>query len=431
MFHPSCSKKSLFMPRIAKPLTDTEIRNAKSKDAEYSLVDGKGLKLRIAPSGSKSWLLNYRKPATGKRTNLGLGSYPSVTLSMAREKRQAALSLLSNDQDPKEHRDKKKKQAKLDAETTLLAVAKDWFEVKKTEVTPDYADDVWRSLENHVFPLLGHTPIAEVNAPNTIPVIRPLEAGSRETLRRVCQRLNEIMTYAVNTGAIHANPLAGIKEAFKKPAKEHLRAIKPEDLPEFMTALAQASIRKETRCLIEWQLHTMVRAGEAVQARWDDIDLSGEIPKWTIPKEVMKMKRPHEVPLSHQSLAILEEIKPITGHREFVFASPISPKKHMNPSTVNVAIKRMDWGRRLVAHGFRTIASTTLNDKGFDFDLVEAALAHVDKNDVRAAYNRASYIKRRYPMMQFWSDFIEECATGNVVQLVGAKHLDHEEIQND
>jgi integrase len=245
--------------------------------------------------------------------------------------------------------------------------------------------------------------------------MKPIVAkGSLETVKRLSQRLNEVINYAVNTGLIQANPLTGIKAAFNKPVKQHMPTLTPEELPELMKAIGYASIKLVTRCLIEWQLHTMSRPSEAARAQWKEIDLENML--WVIPAERMKMKREHIVPITIQSAELLERLKPISGHREFVFPADRNPKKHTNVQTANAALKRMGFHNRLVAHGMRALASTTLNEQGFDGDVVEAALAHVDKNEVRRAYNRADYVERRRVMMDWWSEHIEIASTGKLSQ---------------
>ena len=410
------------MPKLVTPLTDTQIRNAKPKDKEYTLFDGSGLTLRITTSGTKLWLFNYYRPHTKKRANLSLGAYPNLTLIPARAKRTEFRELLIQDIDPKEYLEEQEIRSTEAHNNTLESIAANWLEVKKTQVSTSHANDTWRSLELHIFPSLGEMPIHKIKAKNTIAVIQPIaKKGSLETVKRVCQRLNEIMTYSVNTGIIDANPLAGIYKAFGSPEKKHLATIKPERLPELMKAIGKASIKYTTRCLIEWQLHTMVRPSEAAGTRWDEIDLKNEL--WNIPAERMKKKRPHIVPLSVQCLEILEEMKPISAHREYVFPADRNPKTHANPSTANMALKRMGYGGVLVAHGLRSLASTTLNENGFDPDVIEAALAHVDKNEVRAAYNRAEYLERRTKLMAWWSEYIEAAARGEVLSGTKTKTL--------
>lgn len=316
-----------------------------------------------------------------------------------------ARALVEQGVDPKKSRDMQVEILKVAGDQTLLSVAGEWFALKREQVTPDYADDVWRSLENYIFPDLGSVVISELTAPAVIAVLKPLEAkGSLETVKRISQRMNEIMTFAVNAGIVFSNPLAGIRNTFRKPRKKNLPTLLPEELPRLMRAVSIASIKQTTRLLIEWQLHTMTRPGEAATATWEDIDLDKKV--WTIPAERMKKRRPHSIPLTDQAIALLEVIRPYSGHREYIFPSDRDPKSHANTQTANMALKRMGFGGELVSHGLRSIASTTLNEQAWDSELIEVALAHVDGNDVRSAYNRAEYIERRRPMMEWWSQHI-------------------------
>lgn len=410
------------MARTTKPLTNTEVLQAKPRDKEYNLMDGKGLKLRVKPNGSKQWIFNYTQPHTQKRTNIGLGPYPDLSLEGARGKRKAARELLAEEIDPRDHRDNLAQQQRQAHSNTMEHIAGEWFEIKKGKVSANYADDIWNSFKLHIFPTLGKLPIHKLTAPKAITTLKPVAAkGSLETVKRLCQRLNEVMVYAVNTGIIEANPLAGISKAFHTPTKQHMATLKPEQLPELMKTLTTASIKLITRCLIEWQLHTMVRPSEAAGTRWEEIDLDNKL--WHIPGERMKKKRPHVVPLPPQAIALLEVIKPIGRSSAFVFPSDRDTKRHTHQQTANMALKRMGFEGRLVAHGMRALASTTLNEQGFDPDVVEAALAHVDANEVRAAYNRADYLERRRVMMKWWSEHIEQAATGNMSLAAGTKAL--------
>ena len=410
------------MARNASPLTNTQIDKAKPKDKEYNLADGEGLYLRIKPNGSKLWLLKYARPYTTARTNISVGAYPDVTLAEARRRRASARELLAAGIDPKEHRDKEHRQAQEAEQQTLARVTECWLTVKRTKITASHADDTYRSLALHILPAMGKVPIDKVTAPNTIAVIRPIAArGSLETVKRLCQRLNEVMTYAVNLGLIESNPLAGIRHAFGVPQKRHMPTIKPEELPQLMRALSLASVKITTRYLIEWQLHTMVRPSEAAGTRWEEIDRDTAL--WTIPAERMKMGRAHTVPLTRQVLALLDSMQPISGHREYVFPADRNPTRHTHEQTANMALKRMGYAGVLVAHGLRSIASTALNEQGFDPDVIEAALAHVDRNEVRRAYNRSDYLERRRVVMCWWSDYIEQGATGNLSLASGFRGL--------
>jgi len=394
-------------------LSDRQLKAIKSTDKDYVLTDGDGLQLRVRVNRSMQWNFNYRHPLTKNRINMALGPYPDLSLANARKKAIEARELLAQGIDPKAHRDEVKQIKLAETEHTFEKVASAWFELKKDSVTPDYAEDIWRSLTLHVFPSLKATALSDISAPMIIKLLRPLEAkGSLETVKRLSQRLNEIMTYGVNSGMIFANPLSGIRAVFKKPKKQHMPALRPEELPELMVAIANASIKRTTRCLIEWQLHTMTRPAEAATTCWADIDLDKKI--WTIPAERMKKRRAHVIPLTEHALALLQSIKPYSGHREHVFPADRNPRTHCNSQTANMALKRMGFEGRLVSHGMRSMASTILNEHGWDAELIEVALAHVDKDEVRSAYNRADYIERRRPMMAWWSEHIQQAATGSL-----------------
>jgi len=410
------------MARTTKPLTNTEVKQAKSKEKIYTLSDGGGLQLRIKPNGSKLWLFDYHRPYTKKRTSLSFGAYPALSLANARSKRDAAKELLAKDIDPKEYRDEESRLNEAAHSNTLKHVAAQWLEIKNSKVSANHAEDSWRSLELHIFPTLGKVPIHKITAVKAIETIKPIAAkGSLETVKRLCQRFNEVMVYATNTGLITANPLTGIGKAFQSPIKQHLPTLSPEQLPTLMKTLSIASIKITTRCLIEWQLHTMVRPSEAAGTRWDEIDIDSGL--WNIPAERMKKKKSHTVPLSPQCVELLELMKPISSRSEFVFPSDRNLKKHTNAQTANTALKRMGFDKQLVAHGLRALASTTLNEQGFDADIIEAALAHTGNNEVRNTYNRAEYIQRRTLLMNWWSNHIEQAATGNM-SLSGKKSLE-------
>ena len=406
----------------ATHLSDMKVKAAKPKEKDYILTDGNGLQMRVRSNGSRLWNFNYIHPVTKKRVNMGLGTFPEVSLALARKRTVEARELVALGLDPKEKRDAERNAKKAATEHTFENISSAWFELKKDSVTQAYAEDIWRSLTLHIFPDLGTTPISTISAPQVINLLRPLETkGSLETVKRLTQRLNEIMTYGVNSGLIHANPLSGIRSVFKKPKKKNMAALPPDELKELMVAIANASIKRTTRCLIEWQLHTMTRPIEAATTRWADIDIEKKI--WTIPAERMKKRRTHIIPLTEQALAILEAIKPYSGYREYVFPADRDPRTHCNSQTANMALKRMGFEGRLVSHGMRSMASTILNERRWDPELIEVALAHVDKDGVRSTYNRAEYIELRREMMAWWSEHIQEAATGNLSVSAIREHL--------
>jgi integrase len=401
------------MAKITKPLTNTEVSQAKPKDNDYTLLDGEGLQLRVKTSGTKSWLFNYYHPITKKRKNLSLGQYPALTLAEARKQRASSKELLTNNIDPKEYRDDQLSDEKLKMGFTLKSIALDWFEVKKTKIAETTSKSLWRNFENHLFPSIGHRPIDKILAPEVIKTLKPLASkGSLETLHKVIGHLNEVMKHAVNTGRIHHNPLAGISAAFNTPKVTHMATIKPEELPELMKAISYSNITLVTRCLLEFQLHTMVRSSEAAKASWDEIDFENML--WEIPAERMKMKVKHTVPLTQQVLNLLELVKPLTGERKYIFPADRHPNQPSGSERANKALQRIGFKGRLVAHGMRSLASTTLNEKGFDGDVIEAALAHQEENEVRRAYNRSKYLERRQKLMYWWSEHIEQAQFGKL-----------------
>jgi len=292
-------------------------------------------------------------------------------------------------------------------------VAAHWFQIKNRSVTEDYAKDIWRSLERDVFPAIGDVSVTDIKAHTLVQAVQPVQSrGALETVRRVCQRINEVMIYAKNTGLIDAVPSVNIGKAFEKPQKKNMPSIRPDQLPQLMQTMRTANISQSIRCLFMWQLLT-TRPAEAAEARWDEIDL--EAREWKIPASRMKMNRDHTVPLSDEALVVLEMMKPLSGNREFIFPSRIKPNQPMNSQTVNASLKHAGFGGVLVSHGLRSIASTALNEQGFPPDVIEAALAHVDKNEVRRAYNRSDYLEQRRPMMQWWADFVMAADRGNML----------------
>ncbi|MDU0113285.1 integrase domain-containing protein [Psychrosphaera aquimarina] len=410
------------MARVTKPLTNTEVKQAKPQDKQFKLFDGGGLQLRIKPNGSKSWLLEYTHPFNKKRQSLSFGTYPEVSLAQARSSRDQARVLLSKSIDPKTHRDQAMATEQAKHLNTLESVAGKWLDTIKSEVSPRYADKVIRTLEIHVFHQLGKYPVHSITATKAIDIFKPLVVAEKyEVIKRCCQLLNRIMNFAVNTGMVDHNKLSHISDAFKTPKGTNMATIRPEELPELMRAVNNANLNLVTRYCLEWQLHTIVRPSEAARATWDEIDFESGL--WTIPGEKMKMKNPHTVPLSSYCLELLDKLKLVSGHREHLFPSRNNHKVHVNTETVNKAIRRIGFQGRLVAHGLRSLASTTLNEQGFDPDIIESALAHTDKNSVRRAYNRSEYLERRRPVMEWWSNQILGASNGNMSLAGGVKGL--------
>lgn len=403
------------MARITNPLTNTEVKQARPKDKEYNLVDGDGLMLRVKPNGSKLWLFNYYRPYTKKRANIGFGKYPDVTLAQARNKRKDARELLADNVDPKDYRTEQNQYKKEAIENTFGVTAQKWFDLKLTQVKEETANHAWRGLQRHVLPTLANVPLDTIKPKAVITLLTPIaNKGSLETVKRLCRNINEIMRLGVAQGIIEVNYLADITKLFPAAKKTNMATIKPERLPELMSAIKESTILRTTRCLVLWQLHTMTRPIEAATARWQDIDLENKV--WVIPAERMKMKKPHTIPLTEQTLGLLETIRSMSDGKEYLFTNHRDPTRHTNSQSVNMALKRMGFAGELVSHGLRALASTTLNEQGFDPDVIEAALAHVDKNEVRRAYNRSEYLERRRTLMAHWSNHIEEAQAGKFKQ---------------
>ena len=404
------------------PLTATQIKQAKPDSAKtIKLADGEGLQLLVKPSGSKIWHLRYTNPITKNKTTLSFGSYPSISLVNARTQRKEARELLAQGIDPKKHREEEEQKKRFALNNSFKSVFDEWFSIKETNVAIKQSKLIKRAFENHLFKELGAVPIGELKPQHVIEVVKKVEAqGKNDLAKRLCSRINEVMNYAANTGRIGLNPLSGITSAFKKVKAKSHPAISPDKLPWLLKLINDSELKKVTRCLIEWQLHTITRSNEAASAKWADIDIDKKL--WLIPADVMKMDKPHMIPLTIQVLTLLEVLRPITGESEYLFPSFQRSKGHINKETVNKAFRRMGLQYIQTAHGLRSVASSTLNEQGHDYDVIESALAHLDDNQVRRAYNRTDYMERRKKLMQWWSDHIEECATGNFL-LSGAKHL--------
>ncbi|MFR0655925.1 integrase domain-containing protein [Pantoea sp. SIMBA_079] len=389
------------MARMTRPLTNNEILKAKPQEKDFTLHDGDGLFLLVKTSGKKLWRFRYQRPESSSRTNLSLGSYPALTLAVARQMRDQYLSMLAQGIDPQKQQEEVSEQRQIELDSIFSVVAGRWFQLKSKSVTEDYAKDIWRSLEKDIFPSIGEIPVQTLKARTIVEALEPIKArGALETVRRLVQRINEIMIYAVNIGLIDANPASGVGMAFEKPKKQNMPTLRPEELPKLINSLMMSNLSIPTRCLIEWQLLTLVRPSEAAGARWDEIDLDAKL--WTIPAERMKAKRLHIVPLSSQAMYILDVMQSISNNREHVFPSRNNPKQAMNSQTANAALKRIGFGGKLVAHGLRSIASTAMNEAGLNPDVIESALAHTDKNEVRRAYNRSIYLEQRIELMNWW-----------------------------
>lgn len=399
------------MPRITKPLTNTEVERAKPKDKEYNLSDGQGLNLRIKPTGAKTWTFNYYHPTTKKRTNLTVGNYPEISIAQARQQREEWRSILAQGIDPQTHRARIARELELAEANTFLAVAEKWRAKKQGEITKKTLDKYWGSLRLHIFPFIGSYPIGEI-VPTValIPLQRVEQRNNIDMANRLASYINEILNFAVNGGLIPFNPCLRMNKTLKQHKKENNPRIKSEELPEFMQALAQAKIEPQTRTLIQFQLLTMARPGEVSGAQWSEIDLDKRL--WTIPAERMKAREAHVIPLSAQAVQLLEALHPVTGRFEYVFPKHGDNHASMSSSSANTAIKRMGYAGRQTAHGLRGLARTYLAEQNTNHEHAEACLSHKTGGNVSLAYNHATYLEQRKVIMQKWADYVEQCAQG-------------------
>lgn len=396
-------------------LSAPAVQKAKPTDKDYEIPDGNGLTLSVRKSGKKIWRFRYQRPGSSARTNITLGYYPALTLAAARTLHDEYLDLLALGIDPKKREKELAEQEQLITDSLFINVATRWFAIKKTSgISEIHAGDIWRSLEKNVFPVIGQTPVTELKAQTLIAALEPVRArGALETLRRLTQRINEVMVFAVNSGLLDASPAATIGKVFEKPKKQHMATIRPERLPELMQRFENTNLTLMTRLLMKWQLLTLVRPGEAAGTMWCEIDIENKL--WTIPAERMKKRREHQVPLSAQAIAVLEQLRPLSGHSSLVFPGRVNCSQSMNSETVNKALRRMGYTGELVSHGLRALGSTAMNEAGFQPDVIEAVLAHADTNQTRAAYNRSTYLKQRVEVMDWWGQQISESARSAVI----------------
>lgn len=394
-------------------LTATACNNTKPKEKPYRLSDEKGMYLEIMPNGSKYWRLKYR--IGGKEKRLALGVFPEVSLAEAREKRDTARKLLNEGADPGAAKQDAKRAAKIATANSFEAIAREWLEHMKHKWSEGHHTYTKRRFEAYVFPEIGNAPIAQINAPALLSVARKIEGkGTIETAHKVMNTCGQVFRYAVASGRCERDPVGDLKGAIKpRPAPKHMNALNEKDLPDLLRKMdAYASDNGgelQTQYALQLLALTFVRTGELREATWTEFDL--EKAEWRIPAERMKMKAPHVVPLSRQSIEVLEKLKALNGGYELVFPG-VRPSVAMSKNTVLFALYRMGYRGRMTGHGFRAVASTILNEMGFDADVIERQLAHAERNKVRAAYHRAEYLAERRKMMQQWADYLDSKKAG-------------------
>jgi integrase len=401
-------------------LTDIVIRKAKPKTRPYKLSDSNGLHLLVTEK-SKLWRYAYR--FGGKQKTLAIGAYPVVSLNDARAKHIEAKRQLLDGIDPSSAKIAAKQTTHAISANSFEVIAREWHQIHMTIKTTGHAKKVLDRLENDVFQSIGHITIKDIEAPDVLAVLRKIEQrGALDLAHMTKQIIGQVFRYAIATGKAIRNPVPDLEGALKPKTVTHYAAItEPFGIAELLRATENYTGGIVTKCALMLSFHSMLRPVEIRTAEWCEIDLDRK--EWRIPAAKMKKRLDHIVPLSRQVVEIFEQLKPITGHRRFVFPSVRTSNAPMSESTINGALKRLGFGDTMTAHGFRSMASTRLNESNlFSCDVIERQLAHNDRNAVRAAYNRAQYLPERIKMMQWWSNYLDSLReNSNIVMFQQAK----------
>jgi integrase len=393
---------------VPQSLSDAKARNAKPKSRPYKISDGDGLFLLVTPPGSKYWRLRYF--FAGKEKLLALGVYPEVSLADARDRRAQARKAIAAGRDPAEEKREAKRLAILKSANVFEVVAREWFEKRKHNWATSSADTALTRLEQHILPKLGQRPITDITAPQVLDMLRVVEKrGKIDTAHRLMQMTGQIFMYAIATGRAERNPVPDLRGALKTPIVRHHSFLKANELPEFLKKLEAYHGAVQTKLALRLLVLTFVRTNELRGAEWTEFDLDKA--EWRIPAERMKMKELHIVPLAKQTIAVLRQLKGISGNRRYVFPNEHNAEEFMSENTMLFALYRMGYHSRATGHGFRSTASTILNEHGFRADVVERQLAHSERDTVRAAYNHAQYLTERHKMMQWWANYLDRAAT--------------------
>jgi integrase len=398
-------------------LTDKTIRAARHGEKTQRLFDGGGLYLELSPSGGKWWRLKYR--FTGKEKRLSLGVYPHVVLKQARERRDEAKRLLANGVDPSAQRQAHRAAVTERAANSFEAVAREWFAAFSPKWVKGHSDKILRRLEHNVFPHLGGRPIAEIKSKEMLAVLRKVEGrGAIETAHRTKQNCSQVFRYAVATGRAERDPTVELKGALT-PARErhHPSITEPKAIGALLRAIEGYEGAPVTKAALRLASLTFVRPGELRRAEWTEFNLDkGE---WRIPAERMKMREQHIVPLSSQAVAVLKDLQPFTGRGKHMFPGARTNGRPMSENTINAALRRLGYTKdQMTGHGFRSMASTHLNEQGWNRDAIERQLAHAERDNVRAAYNFAEHLPERRRMMQAWADYLDGLRSGAKVTAI-------------
>lgn len=403
-------------------LSDATVRKAKPEAKPRKLTDGGGLYVMIHPNGGKYWQLAYR--FAGKQKTLALGVYPDVSLSDARERREQARKLLANGSDPGVIKQTQKRQAKFAAANTFEAVAREWVENRTNDWTEGHKALTLRTLEQDAFPSLGRRPIAEITPAELLATMKAIEKrGALEIAGRVLQRCSAVFRYGIATSRCNSNPATELRGALKSPKRAHYTTIEKGGFPQLLRDIDSYQGSPVTTYALQLMALTFTRTSELIEAEWREIDLDRA--EWLIRADRMKMRRPHLVPLSRQAVAVFREAAKLSSDRQYVFPNRNDPTKPASKAVILRALGRMGYTGKMTGHGFRSAASTMLNENkskwGIHRDVIELQLAHVEKNASRAAYNFAEYLDERRAMMQLWADYLDKLKAGaDVIPLHGA-----------
>ena len=387
-------------------LTDVSIKSTKPKDKDFKLADEKGMYLLVKKSGAKYFRLDYR--FAGKRKTLALGVYPEISLKEAREKRDEARKLIDANIDPIEH--KKSQQLKLitDANNTFKAVAIEWYEKFKGKWSESHARRKWHFFEKDVFPTFGNTPIKNISAQELLALLTKIQSrGAIDIGHRVRSVCGEVFRYGIYTGRCDRDPSQDLRGVLIPQRNKHMATITdPQQVGELLRAIDGYEGHIVTKYALQLTPYVMLRPAELRHAEWSEIDLENK--QWKISADKMKMRRPHIIPLANQVITIFTAMQPITGREKYVFPSVRSNARPMSENTITAALRRMGYTKEeMTAHGFRGMASTLLHENSFESAIIEAQLAHAERNKVKAAYNHAEYLDKRTDMMQWWADYLD------------------------
>ncbi len=391
-------------------LTDTAVRSFRPTDKIQRIRDERGLYLEVRPNGNKFWRFRYW---IDKRERiLSLGPYPEISLREARDRREETRKLLAEGKDPAEVKKAAREEADAPADT-FEPIAREWHARKSKTWVIEHSEKIIRRFELYVFPWLGAKPIREIGAPDLLACLRRVEdKGTVETAHRVHQICSQVFRYAIATGRAERDPAGDLRGALTPVKGDHRAAITdPAGAGALMRAIDSYTGGFTTRVALRFGALTFVRPGELRHAEWEEIDVGRA--EWRIPAAKMKMRDQHIVPLATQALELLDELRPLTGAGKYLFPCTRSDTRPMSEVTILAALRRLGYSKEeMTGHGFRAMASTLLNEAGWPPDVIERQLAHMERNKVRAAYNRAQLLPERRRMMQAWANFLADLEAG-------------------